>query len=560
MSSHVNPLSPKVPLSMEKSSVLPTGTVRGGNAREALETPLLSKGDGSFKGSLKAAKKAEAGRRKKKKSSQRRPAIDTAGHVQAILVPNEKAPGHLHKKPGIDGEVKVKGRRNVAANEKATGKGERGLPQILRGNPLPKRAPSVAVKEVKGEVPEKGVKAGLKGDFAGQMPLHARAKVKGNSNVAGNAKAGVKQKRNLTEVLRWNPIPGKAPSVAVKEVTEKALKKGAKVMLKGDFVRQMALGEEISHSGGIHSKSKGASTKRGLPKIPGDAIRASILTPLKTAALKGAAKKGRRAIKERRTGKKRVRGTSASKRRAITGAALSEGRAAKDVLPFLESMKSGSGEGDVKFLNGLHLISSAVVESVPVGGHTAPLSGQGHKAVFNDAPALLNMSAPVLSPQSRGRIFPANSKGAMQGGGEQMIKQATDGLVMSLRKGDREIVLNLEPAELGHLEIKVTLHHGLVDASILVENADVMAMLNANTASLKEQLAGQGFMLGGLEVALKGSDTSARQKGEQFGGHGGHYGRGGRGLMGAAPAGEEMPPAVKTLNGPMTAGALDLFI
>jgi len=559
MSSHVKPLSSKASLPAE-SSVFPIGKVQSGNVREASGMPLISHGDVSFKGSLKAAKKAEAKRRKIKKSSHRGPAIDTGGHFQAMLVPNGKAVKHLHKNPGIDDGGKVKDRRNVAGIGKVTGKRERVLQQIQRGKPLPKRVPSGAVKEVKGGAPEKGAKALLKDDFIGRIPLHTTAKVKGGSNVAGKEKAVVKQKRILTEVLRGNSIPGKPPSVAVKEVMEKALKKGAKVMVKDDFVRQMPHGKEISHSGRTHSKSGGDAAKRGLPKIPAGAIRESILTPLKAAALKGASKKGRRAVEERRAGKKGARGTSASKHRALTGAALSEGRAAKENLPFPETLKSANGEGDVKFLNGFRLISSVTAERANGGAPAGPLSGQGRKAVFSDSAALLNMSASAVAPQSRSRTFPANLKGAMEGRGEQMIKQAADGLVMSLRKGDREIVLNLEPAELGHLEIKVTLHHGLVDASIVVENADVMAMLNANTASLKEQLAGQGFMLGGLEVALKGSDTPARQKGGQFGGHGGHYGRGESGLMRAAPAGEEMPLAVKALNGPMPAGALDLFI
>jgi len=558
MSGQVIPLSSKVPLPKE-SSVLPAGKVQGGNAHEALGMPLLSKEDGSFKGSLKAAKKAEAKRRKLKKSSQGGPAIDTGGHVQAILVPNGKAPGYLHKKPGIDGEVKLKGHQDMGGNEKAPKKSERVLSQIKRGNPILKRTSSGAVNEAKGGSPEKGAKAGLKEDSAGQIPLHARGWVKGGSNVAGNEKAWVKQKRILTKVLRGNPIPGKAPSVAVKEVPEKALKKGAEVMVKDDFAGQMPPGKEMTHSGIIHAKSGGASPKVGLLKIPGGAIRAGILSPLKAAALKGAAKKGEKAVKERRAGKKGARGASASKRRALRGATISKGTTAKDVLPFPESLKAGKGEGSVKLFNGRGLISSVTAESASGGASVGPLSGQGHKAVFSDSAALLNMSAPVL-PQSRGRTFSANLKGVMQGRGEQMLKQATDGLVMSLRKGEREIVLNLEPAELGHLEIKVTMHHGLVDASILVENADVMAMLNANTASLKEHLAGQGFMLGGLEVALKGSDTPARQKGRQFGGHGGHYGRGGRGLIGAAPTGEELPLAVNAFNGGMPGGALDLFI
>jgi len=559
MSGQVISFSSKVPLPKE-SSVLPAGKVQGGNAHEALGTPLLSKEDGSFKGSLKAAKKAEAKRRKLKKSSQRGPVIDTGGRAQAILVPNEKAPGHLHKKPGIDGEVKVKGHQDMGGNEKSPKKSERVLSQIKRGNPILKRTSFGAVNEAKGGAPEKGAKAGLKEDSARQIPLHARGRVKGGSNVAGKVKAVVKQKGILTEVLRGNPIPGKAHSVAVKKVREKALKKGAEVMVKDDFAGQMPSGKEIFHSGRIHSKSGGTFTKRGLPKIPTGVIRTGILSPLKAAALKGAAKKGEKAVKERRAGKKVARGTSASKRRALRGAAISKGTTAKDVLPFLESFKAGKGEGSVKLFNGRGLISSVTAESASGGAPVGPLSGRGHKAVFSDSAALLNMSAPVLPSQSRGRTFSANLKGVMQGRGEQMLKQATDGLVMSLRKGEREIVLNLEPAELGHLEIKVTMHHGLVDASILVENADVMAMLNANTASLKEHLAGQGFMLGGLEVALKGSDTPARQRGGQFGGHGGHYGRGGRGIIGAAPTGEELPLAVNAFNGGMPRGALDLFI
>ncbi len=468
-----------------ESSVFTAGKVRGGNAHKTSNTSRLSRGDSGFKGKLKAAEKAEAGRRKIKKTSQKGPAMTTGDYVQTILVPLVSASGHRHKKSLIDSGGKVKGLKNSVAHKKTAGKRKKVLEKIHKGNFPLKKVSFGAVKKIKGA----------------------------------------------------------------------AADKGARSMVKDDFDGQMVMGKKISLRGISRLKTAGTSTIKGIPKISAGVTPNNILSPLKTANIKGALKKGQKAAKERKRVKKGLRAASASKPRSLMGANISEGSGAKEGRTFQDKMKSGSGDGAVKVVSGLRIVSS-----VSAGRPHGQRSGQGRKAVFSDSVALLNVSAPAEPTQSRSRVSPANLKGAAEVSGGEIIKQAGDGLVMSLRKGEREIVLNLEPAELGHLEIKVMLHHGLVDASILVENADVMTMLKANTVVLEEQLAGQGFMLGGLDVALKGSDTPPRQKGEQFGDNGSRYGRGGRGLTKAAHAVEEMPLAVKTLKRPMPRGVLDLFI
>ncbi|MFQ5427400.1 MAG: flagellar hook-length control protein FliK [Thermodesulfobacteriota bacterium] len=116
----------------------------------------------------------------------------------------------------------------------------------------------------------------------------------------------------------------------------------------------------------------------------------------------------------------------------------------------------------------------------------------------------------------------ANLRQAVMAGkrGSELIKTAAKGVVMSLNNRDKEIVIALKPEELGQMEIKVRIEDGLVETSILVDNPHVMAMINADTVSLKELLARQGIMAGGLDVALNnGSDTFFGQD-EEFHGHG----------------------------------------
>jgi len=87
-----------------------------------------------------------------------------------------------------------------------------------------------------------------------------------------------------------------------------------------------------------------------------------------------------------------------------------------------------------------------------------------------------------------------------------------------------------------------------------------MNMLNANNASLKEQLARQGLMLGGLEVALKHGGGSTQNRRDLRGGNGGRYGRGTGAVRGAATEDEVIPMAAKAHHETKAQGALDLFI
>ncbi len=146
----------------------------------------------------------------------------------------------------------------------------------------------------------------------------------------------------------------------------------------------------------------------------------------------------------------------------------------------------------------------------------------------------------------------------------QLIKQTAKGVVMSLSQRDKEIVIELKPENLGRMRIKVRIEDGLVETSILVDNPRVMNMLTADALSLKELLSREGFMAGGLEVALNNNGNAFGAAEEFSGNKEGASGYGTRG-RGSAKAGftrqsEAEAHIAGVMENKLIGRGLDLFI
>ncbi len=154
---------------------------------------------------------------------------------------------------------------------------------------------------------------------------------------------------------------------------------------------------------------------------------------------------------------------------------------------------------------------------------------------------------------------PAQGLGIRHGA---LIKKAADGLLMSLSRGRREVVLDLEPEELGRMKIRVSIEKRVVRASFIVDHPHVLSALNAGAHALRDHLEKQGFAFGGIDVEL--NHKKGLFEGRKEGFNQGHGQRSGSGLRRPSHAGvgavvrRDIP--LSGLRGGPRARGLDLFI
>jgi flagellar hook-length control protein FliK len=86
---------------------------------------------------------------------------------------------------------------------------------------------------------------------------------------------------------------------------------------------------------------------------------------------------------------------------------------------------------------------------------------------------------------------------------EQIFAQVEKGLVRSLSDGAKQMVLRLDPPELGKLTLTLTLAQGEVKAVIRTENPEVTQALGEQLAQMKAGLEEQGFKVSSLEVETR---------------------------------------------------------
>jgi chemotaxis protein MotD len=77
---------------------------------------------------------------------------------------------------------------------------------------------------------------------------------------------------------------------------------------------------------------------------------------------------------------------------------------------------------------------------------------------------------------------------------------------MAVREGGRELVVNLRPADMGHLTIRVTMTDGVMQAQIIAERPEAARMLQQSLGHLDTALGDLGYSLDNLDIAYGGED------------------------------------------------------
>ncbi|MCL1890229.1 MAG: flagellar hook-length control protein FliK [Desulfovibrionaceae bacterium] len=86
---------------------------------------------------------------------------------------------------------------------------------------------------------------------------------------------------------------------------------------------------------------------------------------------------------------------------------------------------------------------------------------------------------------------------------EQIFQQVEKGLIRSLADGSKQIILRLDPPELGKLTLSLTMAQGEIKAVIRTENTATTQVISEQLSQLKASLEEQGFKVSSLEVETR---------------------------------------------------------
>lgn len=148
-----------------------------------------------------------------------------------------------------------------------------------------------------------------------------------------------------------------------------------------------------------------------------------------------------------------------------------------------------------------------------------------HQALMNQG------SGGILQSQGPQEILgtAAAAKGFDQMVMSQISKAIMEKPQVAVGATGSEILVKLEPEQLGKVEIKLNLHKGLVMAEITVENQAVKAAVEANIGDLRQSLSNKGYPVEQLDVSV--GDDRGHQK--QFEGSFGRESKRGSGRSGS---------------------------
>jgi len=93
---------------------------------------------------------------------------------------------------------------------------------------------------------------------------------------------------------------------------------------------------------------------------------------------------------------------------------------------------------------------------------------------------------------------------------ETVMPQVIRNMATLVREGGAEMRLQLKPADLGEIELRVRTTEGVVRGEMLVQNPEVKQLLDAQADRLKNALAAQGLALEGFDVNVNRDPRSGQ--------------------------------------------------
>jgi hypothetical protein len=83
-------------------------------------------------------------------------------------------------------------------------------------------------------------------------------------------------------------------------------------------------------------------------------------------------------------------------------------------------------------------------------------------------------------------------------------------------EGSKEFTIQLEPAELGRMTVKLSSHEGMVSVKIYTENTETRNIIENSLQSLRQSFEEQGIKCGQMDVELAGQSFSQSGSGQHF--------------------------------------------
>jgi len=107
--------------------------------------------------------------------------------------------------------------------------------------------------------------------------------------------------------------------------------------------------------------------------------------------------------------------------------------------------------------------------------------------------------------------------------GRPVVPQVVRSMAALARNGVSEMRLQLQPADLGEIELRVRAVEGVIRGEVMVQNAEVKNLLDSQIERLRAALEAQGLRLEGFDVGV--SDDGAFANGRDPDGAGHPFGR-----------------------------------
>jgi flagellar hook-length control protein FliK len=95
---------------------------------------------------------------------------------------------------------------------------------------------------------------------------------------------------------------------------------------------------------------------------------------------------------------------------------------------------------------------------------------------------------------------------------EKVVKQVLSQAKVMVEKGIAKVEMNLEPQELGKLELSLVIERDVVNASFVAESKTVQSIIEANLSDLRTALQDAGLKADLLEVGVQTGNFGHREE------------------------------------------------
>lgn len=135
-------------------------------------------------------------------------------------------------------------------------------------------------------------------------------------------------------------------------------------------------------------------------------------------------------------------------------------------------------------------------------GQNDDMPNEGLKNAFQDRPVFLAMQETAKTDKPQKDEY--GTRVRMENLDKEFPKIVSSRLQETNGRGDRDLVIELEPRDLGRLVVKLNSREGVVSLKVFVENAETRTLLENGMQNLRQSLLEQGIKYGRIDVELGG--------------------------------------------------------